>query len=488
MEHHYPNFLAPENPQHQEEPPKKSRRGLFFIGFLIFLFLGAMVTRAIMLETQDSTPQENLGVLEAKKPTGILGKLKQFIFNKGSDVDGIKEDRINILILGQGGPGHDGPYLTDTIIVASIKPSTKQIAMMSVPRDLLVNIPGYGYRKINNANAFGENKNSGKGPELTKTVIQNTFDIPIHYYIRVDFAAFEDLVDKVGGVTIDVENSFTDPEYPIPGREDAFPISSRYEVLHFNKGIQAMDGETALKYARSRHGNNGEGSDYARSKRQQKVLLALKEKLLSFQTLINPAMINDILSTVESHIVTDLTLSEMLTFAGMGSELNTSAIINLTLDDSPTGHLRSGYDAVGAFILTPRSGSFEEINLALKNIFTPAATSTAKVVDTHTPVQTPALQTATVLEVHNGTWAPGLAAQVKSRLEQKQFMVGNVGNSVNRPQKQSGIYVVGTQVDEGVIEALKKELGFPVKQQVPTGENYANTTDILIILGEDFGA
>jgi len=487
MEHHYPNFLAPETPQEQEEPPKKSRRGLFFIAFLIFLFLGAMVTRAIILETQNTSGGNNLGLLEAKKPTGILSKLRQFIFNKGTEVEGIKEDRINVLILGQGGPGHDGPYLTDTIIVASIKPSTKQIAMMSVPRDLLVNIPGYGYRKINNANAFGENKNSGKGPELTKTVIQDTFGIPIHYYVRVDFKAFEELIDKVGDLTINVDQSFTDPEYPIPGREDAFPISSRYEILRFNKGVQTMDGQTALKYARSRHGNNGEGSDYARSKRQQKVLLALKEKLLSFQTLVNPATINDILSTVETHIATDLTLSEMITFASLGTELNTSAIINLTLDDSPTGHLRSGYDAAGAFILTPQTGNFNTINLALQNIFTPGATSTVKTIETNTPVQIEAPKTATILEVHNGTWAPGLAAQVKSRLEQKQFIVATVGNSVTRPQKESAIYIVSERADRSVVDALKKELGFPVKTQVPTGENYANTTDILVIIGEDFG-
>ncbi len=488
MDHNYPNFLAPQTPQPQE-PQKKSRRGLFFIGFLLFLFLGALVTRAIMLETEQNASTNNLGVLEAKKPVGILAKLREFIFQRNGDIEGVEEDRINIMILGQGGPGHDGPYLTDTIIVASIKPSTKQVAMMSIPRDLLVTIPGYGNRKINNANAFGETKNPGKGPELTKTVIQNTFNIPIHYYVRVDFSAFEDLVDKVGGITIDVEKSFTDPEYPIPGREDAFPISSRYKILKFESGVQTMDGKTALEYARSRHGNNGEGNDYARSKRQQKVLLALKEKLMSFQVLVNPSTINDILSTLDSHIVTDLSLAEMINFAGLGRELNTSEIINLTLDDSPTGHLRPSYDAAGAFILTPKTGDFEEINTAFTNIFTPGTTTTtAKIVETHTPVQVSAPQTATVLEIHNGTWAPGLAAQVKSRLEQKQFIVGSIGNSVHRPHTESALYLVNEKADPSTVETLKKELGFPVKTLVPTGENYANTTDILIIIGEDFGS
>ncbi len=489
MEHQYPNFLAPE--EHlPEEPQKKSRRGLFFILFIIFLLLGALVTQTILPK---DTPKnsDGLEILEAKKPTGILGKLKQFIFNKSStELKGQKEDRIDVLILGQGGPGHDGPYLTDTIIVASYKPSTQQVAMMSIPRDLLVNIPGYGNRKINNANAFAEAKKSGSGPELTKTVIENTFEVDIDYYVRVDFSAFEDLVDKVGGVTLNVEQSFTDSQYPIPGKEDALPISSRYKTLKFTSGVQTMNGMTALEYARSRHGNNGEGSDYARSRRQQKVLLALKEKLLSFQTLANPVTLNEILSTVESHVLTDLTIAEMITFGGLGSEINTKEIVNLTLDDSPNGYLRSGYDVSGAFVLTPKTGDFASINTAFKNIFQTNVSSTAATVtQNNIPVQTVTPpQSSTILEVHNGTWAPGLAAQVKARLEQKQFVVGTIGNSINRPQPNSAIYKLNSNVDKSTLEKLQKELGFPLKTQVPTGENFANTSDILIILGEDFGS
>lgn len=486
MEHQYPNFLAPE-PNLPDEPQKKSRRGLFFILFIVFLLMGALVTHALLPE--DTGSQDPLQRLEAKKPTGILGKLKQFIFNKGSgELEGQKEDRIDVLILGQGGPGHDGPYLTDTIIVASFKPSTKQVAMMSIPRDLLVSIPGYGNRKINSANAFAEAKNPDTGPELTQTVIENTFDIDIDYYVRVDFSAFEDLVDKVGGVTINVEQSFTDPEYPVPGKEDAFPISSRYKTLKFTSGVQTMNGATALEYARSRHGNNGEGNDYARSRRQQKVLLALKEKLFSFQTLANPVTLNDILSTAESHILTDLTIAEMITFGGLGSEINTKEILNLTLDDSPAGFLRSGYDVSGAFVLTPKTDDFASINTAFKNIFNPTTSSTHTVINTNTPPQEPAPESAAILEVHNATWAPGLAAQVKTRLEQKQFVVGMIGNSINRPQPQSAIYKVNPKADKTTLEKIQKELGFPVKTQVPTGENYANTTDILIVLGEDFGS
>ena len=489
MEHKYPNFLVPEEAS-KDAPQKKSYRTLFFVGFLVFLCLGAVVTRAFINKNLPNNKTE-LQLLQAKKPNGILGKLKEFIFHKNTELAGINEDRINILILGQGGPGHDGPYLTDTIIIASIKPSSNQVAMVSIPRDLVVNIPGYGFRKINNANAFAEAKNPGSGPEATRQVVQNTFDIPIHYYVRLDFAAFEELIDKVGGIIVNVDQSFTDFEYPIEGREDAIPISSRYKILKFKSGIQRMDGQTALEYARSRHGNNNEGSDYARSRRQQKVLIALKEKLLSFQILTNPGTITDILTMLDSHVLTNLSIADMITFGGMAANLNTKEIINLTLDDGPTGHLHSGYDAIGAFVLTAKTGNFKEISSLMKNIFATSSTSTVsvpKVTTINTPAQsTIDTQSNAVIEIHNGTWAAGLAAQVKTRLHQKQFSVQTIGNSTNRPQAKSALYIVGDKANLEVVKQLHEELNIPVQKTLPTGEFYANTTDILLILGEDFG-
>ncbi len=489
MEHHYPNFLAPEESQ-KNETPKKSYRTLYFIGFLLFLGLGAIATHAFI---SPNTPDSNSGLqtLQAKKPNGILGKLKEFIFHKDAKLLGINEDRINILILGEGGPGHDGPYLTDTIIIGSIKPSTNQVAMVSIPRDLLVNIPGYGPRKINNANAFAESKHPGTGPEAAKQVIENTFGIPIHYYTRIDFAAFEELIDKVGGITLHVDNSFTDYEYPIEGREDALPISSRYKILKFHSGLQYMDGKTALEYARSRHGDNGEGSDYARSKRQQKVLLALKDKLLSFETLANPSTLTDILTMVDSHILTNMSISDMIAFGGMATNLNTKEITNLTLDDSPTGHLRSGYDAIGAFVLTPKTGNYQEISSAIQNIFNSSTNpGLPKSIATNDPPQniqqSQNENTNKTVEIHNGTWAAGLAAQAKTRLSQKQFTVGTIGNSTNRPQAKSAIYIVGSKANLDEVKRLHEEFQIPVEKTLPNGEFYANTTDILLILGEDF--
>lgn len=174
---------------------------------------------------------------------------------------GETDDRINILLLGMGGLGHDGPYLTDTIMVASFKPSTKQAALISLPRDLSANIPGYG-SQINNANAFGEQENSGSGPDLARRTISQVLGIPIHYYVRVAFEGFKDIIDSVGGVTVDVENTLDDYTYPVTGKEDS--LSGRYEHLHIEKGTQHMNGTLALKYARSRHAAGVEGSETLR--------------------------------------------------------------------------------------------------------------------------------------------------------------------------------------------------------------------------------
>src|SRR3990167_1741578 len=168
-----------------------------------------------------------------------------FIQSGDKKLVGENEDRVNILLIGIG---HEGGLLADTIILANIKPSTKEVALLSIPRDLTVNIPGYGDRKINNANAFGETDNlPGGGGMFTARILSNVLNTSIPYYVRVDFSGFKKLVDDAGGVNIDVDKSFTDYEYPT--------TNFGYQTISFKQGPQKMDGDKALKYTRSRHGN-----------------------------------------------------------------------------------------------------------------------------------------------------------------------------------------------------------------------------------------
>ncbi len=498
-----PNNLEEEQYSEPSQPTKK--RSVFFILLicLLFFFGGALLTRAIFNDqTGDDVNAYDPITLQPKKPQGFFHKIKNLVSPPKQVLGGENEDRINVLLLGQGGPGHDGPYLTDTIILASIDTKTKKVAFISIPRDLMVQIPGLGYRKINNANSVGEVKQRGLGPALATNVIQQTFDINIPYYILVDFTAAEALVDAVGGVDITVEKAFTDYQYPIPGKEDVLPESNRYKVLSFKTGLQHMDGTKALEFTRSRHGNNGEGSDYARSKRQQKVILAMKQKVLSAGTLFNPLRINEILNSLQTHITTNLQFSDIIAFMKLGRELDTENIISLTLDDSPTGFLKQGYSADGAFILEPKTGNFNQIQTAIDNVFTATTTPLAmknqvapttlpkpEEIQDHTQktlaTSTPVLPQFMKIEVKNGTWREGLAARVKSQLEERNLTVTSLGNTVQRPRSKSGIYILTNTPLSDTVQVLKTELHLPVISG-PSGENTASSTDILVILGEDF--
>ena len=479
METEQINFL-PQNQEPLENPVEKpSKRGIFlFLGIIIMgIFIYSFVSGND--DSEDKNPLAYDPVtLEPKKPKNIFQKLQYIVFNHNQKpLAGERDDRINILLLGIGGPGHDGPFLTDTILIASLKPSTKQISLVSIPRDLAVDIPGYGTQKINSADAYGEKKQTDWGGAYATEIVSKTLDIEIPYYIRVDFKAFEDIINEVGGVKVEVERSFTDTMFPAP--DDLF------QTVSFKKGLTTMDGETALKFARSRHGDNGEGSDFGRSRRQQKMLLALKEKVLSYNTLLNPIKINSIINSLEAHITTNLEFSDIMTLIKQVRELDTANVVTLTLDDSPAGYLRSAFSSAGAFILVPKSGNFSEIRLAIKNIFSGASIAGKS----NAPAQdAPAgYLPAAKIEIQNGTWNAGLAARIKKRLNNIDIEVETVGNSESKPIEKSGVYQIHSgSAATALINAIVSELQIPAFE-IATGSIRAATgTDILIILGADY--
>lgn len=475
MEHRRINFLPTEEAE-AIEPPR--RRSWLFL--LLGLFACVLISGGILFAISGgSAPNEpdayDPVTLEPKEQPGLLKRISRFVFSDDTDIAGKKEDRINVLLLGMGGPGHDGPYLTDTIIIASIKPSTGDIAMISIPRDLGVDIPGEGWRKINHANHFGEMKNPGAGGTFASHVIEQTFDIDIQYYVRVDFAAFEHIINDVGGITIDVERSFTDTQYPA--------ANYLFQTVSFSKGLTSMDGATALTYARSRHGNNGEGSDFARARRQQKMLLALKEKILSFSTLSNPVRIHSVLTTLDDHIATDMEFSDIIGMIKLGKNINTNNIATVVLDSSPEGYLVNATSPDGAFMLSPKSGSFTDINLMIDNVFT-AAPSITRAIPVAPAQEAPKIAPA-IIEIQNGTWQAGLAARVGKLLQNKGISVTTLGNTTERPQLSSGIYKLKSTASADMLQTIRDELKIPIKQ-LPESLAAATSTEILIILGEDF--
>lgn len=312
--------------------------------------------------------------------------LFQLIFNKNIELKQ-KDSQINILLLGIGGGKHDGPSLTDTIIFASINPKTNNITLVSLPRDLWV--PDIKSR-INEAYASGEAKRKGGGLILTKAVVEKILGKDVNYGLRIDFDGFTKAVDLVGGIEIEVERSFDDYEYPIDGKEndpcdheqeeleglatassqlEAFPC--RYKHLHFNKGVQLMNGNTALEYVRSRHAEGEEGSDFARSKRQTKVIKAFKDKIFSLQLIANPGKLFSLYDIVRQSIDTDIKDDEFDDFIKLFGKMKNTKTQNAIIDTGDNVKNREGllinpetnnkYDY--RWVLTPRLGdnNFSEI-------------------------------------------------------------------------------------------------------------------------------
>ncbi len=463
------NFLTPEAADR-----KKYIQLIVGAVTALFLLFGAYIAHALMPTAGSSNPLAyNQVTLEPKPPENFFERLTHFVLSPDVTLSGERGDRVNVLLLGMGGDGHDGPYLSDTMIIASLKPSTKQIALISIPRDLLVDIPGHGKNKINAANSFGEIKQAGWGGALAATAVKDTFNLEIPYYIRVDFQAFADIIDAVDGVVVNVDRSFTDPMYPAD--------NNGYKTVSFARGAQTLDGRAALEYARSRHGSGEESSDFARSQRQQKILLALKEKIFSASTLANPVRLKTIMDSLQSHITTNLNFADLLALVRLGRTLDTTHIRTLTLDTSAHGYLQSTVGSDGAFLLVPKTGNFTSIQKAIVDIFT----ANAEEKNNQTPTQKPIVMPPAALEIQNGTWHAGLAARLKKRLEGRAFTIATIGNMLNRPQTRSGIFAIKSTAPRDIIYALQEELHIPILTDLPANVTPSPNTDILILLGED---
>ena len=268
-------------------------------------------------------------------------------------------------------------------------------------------------------------------------------------------------------------------------------LSCLFTFPLFNKGTQTLSGTKALQFARSRHGNNGEGSDFARAKRQQKVILALKEKIFSFGTLANPVRINKILQTLQTHIATNLELSDIITLLKMAKELNTDEITTLVLDNSEGGYLKNTIGYNGAYLLEPVTGNYDEISNAIAKVFTNDPNSSIKKVS-QSKDDTPKQYIDTIdkpdIEIKNGTWRPGLAARAQAKIENKQeYLIWEIGNTNERPHMQSGVYNIDNNIFlSTIVENIAKKLNIPIKQNIPNEETAKTGTEILILLGEDY--
>jgi polyisoprenyl-teichoic acid--peptidoglycan teichoic acid transferase len=273
------------------------------------------------------------------------------------------DGRINILLLGIGGIGHQGGDLTDTMLIMSIDPVNNNAALLSLPRDLWVKIPGDGYQKINAAYPYGKEGSRSKKEKdkisaglasLDKT-LEPVIGIPIHYHSIVDFKAFKQGVDAVGGVTFNVPEALYDPTVAWENKGNPYIAK---------KGVQTLNGQQALLYARSRETS----SDFARGQRQRQLILALKEKLFSLGTLSNPVKASSVLDSFGNNVYTDFSVNDIMRLQQIFGKIPSNKIGSLDLT-SDTHNLVTTANMNGLSIVRPRAGltDYSEIQSYVRN-------------------------------------------------------------------------------------------------------------------------
>ena len=400
---------------------KRNVKPIIYISIFIITGMAVFTSQVLVSEQSSSSWLYNLPLVK---------QIRHLAESADRNLKGEDRGRINMLLLGMGGSRHEGGYLTDTIMIASLDIEAKKVALVSIPRDLAVPAEDRGWIKINHINAYAEAETENSGGLAISQAVSDVFSIPIDYYIRLDFDGFINIVDELGGFNVLVENTLDDYAYPIMGMEKAEPYEARYEHLHVEEGWQKMDGDLALKFARSRHGIHGEGSDFARAKRQQKILEAAKNKILSMSVLLKPKMISNIINEYNEHVSTNLKVWEIIKLWDLFKDIDKEHIINKVIDNSPNGLLVESISEEGAYILSPRSGDFAEIQYFINNIFSDAPKEDKIRVSK---------ERATV-EVRNGTWINGLASKTALDIEKYGFIVVRIGNSSRQNFEKSVIY------------------------------------------------
>lgn len=272
-------------------------------------------------------------------------------FNRIPSIDGDKA----ILILGKGGEGHTAPNLTDTIMVAYFNVPSEKVSILSFPRDIWITEIR---AKLNTAYHYGGFKMASDSIySITNKKISNT--------VVIDFSLFRDLIDAIGGINVDVKNSFVDDKYPIEGKENDLcggdkSYACRYETITFEAGVQKMNGELALKFVRSRNAKGDEGTDLARERRQQQVISAIQKKIVSSEVLLSPRIINDLYKIVVNHVETDIKPVDVISYI----KFSLKAQHNLNLLSFPEDLIEVSqnnkkYDM--QYVFVPSGGSWEPV-------------------------------------------------------------------------------------------------------------------------------
>lgn len=386
-------------------------------------------------------------------------------------LNGEGDGRINILLLGRGGTGHDGPDLTDTILIASIDPVHHEAALLSIPRDFWVKpTGGYGYTKINSiyANAKYAVQNGKKipnqqavaeqaGEDAIKKTIQDTFGVPIHYHVMVDFEAFREAIDTVGGVDINVKTQLYDPTVAWENHNN--PLIAAV-------GQQHMNGPKALLYARSRHGSAR--GDFDRAERQREIMIALKERVFSLGTFSNPVKITQLIDAFGNHVQTNFGVSEVSRLYSIAKQIPSSNVTSVDLVTPPNDLLTTGM-INGQSVVLPKAGigQYAALQSYVRN-----AVKDSYIRD----------ENASVV-ILNGTTTPGLATTRATELKSFGYNVTTVADAPTKNYNQTILVDRRNGAKKYTQHYLENRLGVKATTSLPDGID-AGTADFVIVLGK----
>ncbi len=327
-----------------------AKLGLIFFTIILVIFGGIKLFQFVV--KQKLTPQVLWQVLTVNPSV-----LKQ------------NSNRTNILLAGIGGSSHEGGDLTDTMMVASIDFTAKDLVLISIPRDIWV---ASFKDKINAAYRIGEAKQKTAGFILAKAAVEEVVGLPIHYGVIIDFSGFVSLVDNVGGIDVPIEETFIDDMYPIAGAENDLcngdiEYKCRYESIIFTKGTEHMDGARALKYVRSRHAVGDAGTDFSRGKRQETVMVALKNKILSRQSIFDVKKLVNIMKLANKSLLTDMLWGEELVLArNLTAKMPDIRSYGISWDQPQKKQLGllinpPTYQYENLWVLVPKHGNYDKI-------------------------------------------------------------------------------------------------------------------------------
>lgn len=398
---------------------------------------------------------------------------------------------LNLLLLGQGDESHDGVDLTDTMIIASIDPDDGSMVMLSIPRDLyFLRTQRMGVGRVNSLyrdykgylmarEDKTEEEASLLGMRELADELGRTLQMDIHHVIKVDFIGFVKAVDAIGGVQLDVPYDIVDPEYPGP--------NYTYQTFTIRAGPQLLDGETALKYARSRHTTN----DFSRSARQQQILKEMGRKVRDEGLFSHPSRILNLLSIMQDHVMTTLSTRELVSLGELGSDIDQSKMLSMQLNTE--NGLYSAIAQPGGFLYYPPREDFGGASVILP-VSIPASPISWKQLQCLTRllihIRDPYLDHPTFAVLNAG--APsGSSRALGNELIRYGFEVATMENAPDDLEVEASYVEADAQQKEGasfIANLLGMDLRLLPEQtsSVPSGTPPPAARPITIVQGKDY--